>query len=154
MPLNQFTTQSGWASITSDKSETINIVSTGAYISPAFDSWATTQYNLSYGGGMSINVNGLAGIYLLNCSFTTSGASNDTLACRISYSYTDSGTQTITGHEVQYDSKGAKRWSVNQSTIMQIKNTEDGIFFPSFANLSNTNDITLYSFIMNAIKLY
>lgn len=150
MPLNQFTTQSGWACATLNAVTDVNIVSTGAYITPTLALDETASYNLDVDNG-GFEVDGLAGIYLLNLSFTTSGANNDTLAARMTYT---SDSETINGHSVEYDSKGAKKWSVNQSIIMQIKNTGSGIFKPSFANLSNANDITINGLIMSAIKIY
>lgn len=158
MALNQFTTQSAWGTAYLNASTEVDISALGGYTTPALEMQSGSLYNMQYlRGALKLDpaIDGLHGIYLLNMSFTTSGAVNDQLSARFEYEYSDGGVVTYLYSEpVNYDSKGGNQWSVNQSVLMKLPNTRDGKFRPSFANLTDASNFTLTNFIISVIKIY
>ena len=148
MAENQFTTQSGWACAGMEAPLDIEIASSGVFYSPDLSLVTTSVYNFTIeDDGLTAN---LKGVYLLNASFTTTGAINDELAVCFSYEETSGSILTAS---VTYDSKGGNSWAVNQSVI--IHTFESGVRFQmAFANNDSTSSITLDNLIFSAIKIY
>ena len=153
MSTNQFTSQSAWISWSNAIEQEIVISEQGEFTPIQFTSGlVNSRYNfLTPSPDSPQLIPTISGVYMIQVSLTSSGATNQLLSWRVGYG-TDFGNENSI---LTYTSKGGNRWSVNINCIRELYNVDGTTGFTIQArNNDGANDITLERLTYNVIKLY
>ena len=152
---NSFTS-SQWYAIFNTEDQLISISSADTFVTLDFSdaNWQTTSnYNDFAMNSNRVGVNLNYGVYLLNVSFNSKGATNKNLAMAFNVENDGANTKSTI---FQWNSKGGNIWSLNHSAIMPISGAsslDKGLITLVFKNSEDTVNFTVFNLCVTFIKL-
>ena len=100
--------------------------------------------------------NNNTGIFLVNCSFNSDGATNSDLGFKILYNFGGTNTENSI---CKWNSKGGSTWSINHSVVIKVDQAKfgtginDGELLIYTNNFTNSTNFNISNLNINIMRL-